>query len=312
MTALRRWVGTAAAIAASCAALPARAQAEALATASPPRPEGALEVLPGASREINHAHSASRDTGAMGWALTPYSVLSAGADVAILKWKLAPVSLRFGFFGLLELESDRPYEGDAKDFIPRENSAFWRAHGGYSVAASFERWARQTLGERGAFEVCLSLRHESEHFTGSTSGDEPKYGDLPMIGNFLMADAGVRLPLGDFDLELRLQTKLWLGERAYSVGPGGDAILRWNFTEWLVPFSATFAEYLFGRQTIWDDGRNVQVPDNYLVRNLTGVAFPGTVGEIQVFNALEIGHGKGFNVYHEQVRWGFGVRLAFY
>src|SRR4051812_43686379 len=168
MKSLHGATGVALAVSAIFATLPVRAQTAPSQTAAPARPERALEVLPGASREINHAHSASRDTGAMGWALTPYSVLSAGADVAILKWKLEPVSLRFGFFGLLELESDRPYQGRSEDFIPRENSAFWRAHGGYSIAASFERWARRSLGERGAFEVCLSLRHESEHFTGST------------------------------------------------------------------------------------------------------------------------------------------------
>ena len=299
MKALHRAAGWALAAAATCAALPARA-------------EPALEVLPGASREINHAHSASRDTGAMGWALTPYSVLSAGADVAILKWKLEPVSLRFGFFGLIELESDQPYDEGSKDFIPRENSRFWRAHGGYSIAASFERWARESLGERGAFELCLSLRHESEHFTASTSGEDPQYGDLPHIGNFFMGDVATRLPLGDFDLELRLQNKLWVSEHAYSVGPGGDVIVRWNLSVWMRPFSATFAEYLFGRRTVWDEGRDVQVPDNYLIRNLTGVAFPGTVGEIQIFNAIEIGHGKGLNVYKEEFRWGGGIRLAFF
>jgi len=312
MNALHRATGFALVLAAACAALPARAQTAPPKTTAPAAPEPALQVLPGASREINHAHSASRDTGAMGWALTPYSVLSAGADVAILKWKLEPVSLRFGFFGLLELESDRPFEKGSKDFIPRENSRFWRAHGGYSIAASFERWARASLGERAAFEVALSLRHESEHYTGSTHGDEPQYGDVPLIGNFLMGDVGARLPLGDFDLELRVQTKVWLGERAYSVGPGGDVILRWNFSDWMRPFSATFAEYLFGRRMVWDDGRDVQVPDNYLIRNLTGVAFPGPIGEIQIFNALELGHGKGLNVYKEELRWGGGIRLAFY
>lgn len=248
----------------------------------------------------------------MGWAITPYSVLTAGADVSIVKWQLEPVSLRFGFLGLIELESDRPYKQGSGDFIPRENSGFWRGHGGYSIAASFERWARESLGERGALELCLSLRHESEHFTGSTGGDEPKYADRPLIGNFLMGDAAVRLPLGDFDLELRLQNKVWLGERAYSVGPGGDVILRWLLSSRVRPFSASFAEYLFGRRTIWADGHDVRVPDDYLIRNLTGVAFPGAIGELQVFNALEIGHGKSLNVYREEVRWGGGIRLAFY
>src|SRR5688572_15368719 len=111
MKALHRAAGWALAATTACVALRVRAEPAPQATTVAPEPEPALAVLPGASREINHAHSASRDTGAMGWAFTPYSLLSAGADVAILKWKLEPVSLRFGFFGLLELESDRPYDG---------------------------------------------------------------------------------------------------------------------------------------------------------------------------------------------------------
>jgi hypothetical protein len=249
----------------------------------------------------------------MALTLTPYSVLTAGADVAILQWTLSQVSLRLGFFGLIELESDRPFDGHTPDFIPRVNSAFWRPQGGYSVALSFDRWAHDTLDRRAAFEVGLSLRHESEHFTGSTAGDPPKYGDVPHMGNFLLADVAIRLPVfRNFDLEIRFQNKVWLGTRAYSVGPGGDVIVRWRARQWMYPFSATFAEYMFGRRTRWDDGRDVQVPDNYLIRNLTGLAFPGTVGEIQVFSSLEIGHGKGLNVYREEVRWGGGIRLPFY
>lgn len=282
----------------------------AAADAAPVAEATEVELLPGASREIHLGLSASRDTAAMGWALTPYSVLTAGADLALVKWKLDPLTLRFGFFGMIELESDRPYEKGSGDFIPRENSAFWRAHGGYSVAASFEDFARRTFGERGAFELTLSLRHESEHFTGSIDGNEPKYGDRPHIGNFLLGDAAVRLPAGAFDVELRVLGKLWLGERAYSVGPGGEAILRWRLSPWVHPFSSLYGEYVFGRNVRWDDDRDVRVPDNYRVRNLTGLAFPGRVGDIMIFNALEVGHGKGLHVYEEEFRWGGGIRLA--
>jgi hypothetical protein len=31
-----------------------------------------------------------------------------------------------------------------------------------------------------------------------------------------------------------------------------------------------------------------------------------------IFNAVEIGHGKGLGVYREEVRWGGGIRLAFF
>src|SRR4051812_29882047 len=56
--------------------------------------------------------------------------------------------------------------------------------------------------------------------------------------------------------------------------PGGDVILRWLLSDRVPPFSASFAEYLFGRRTTWTDGRDVQVPDDFLIRSLTGVASP--------------------------------------
>lgn len=273
----------------------------------------ALEILPGASREISHAMSASRDTALMGWALTPYSVLTAGADVGILKLNESPVAIRLGFFGMLELESDRPFAGNPQgDFIPRENSAYWRAVGGYSGAVAFERFAKRHLGQRGAFEMTLSLRHESEHFTGSTSGDPPRFQEYPHIGNLILYDIAVRVPMGRFDFELRLQSKVFLGQRNYVVGPGGDVIVRWHLSKWLEPFSSTFAEYLVGKVNTFDDGRTGRVPDDSMVRNLTGFIFPGRVGDIQIFNAIEVGNGKGLNVYKRELRWGGGIRLAFF
>jgi hypothetical protein len=271
-----------------------------------------VEVMPGASRAISHATSASRDTGLLGLALTPYSVLTAGGDVGIVKIQLAAVALRLGFFGLIELESDRPFSGRLPDFIPRENSAFWRAHGGYSVAIAFDDLARRHLGPRGAFEATLSLRHESEHFTGSTGGDTPRFQDVAHIGNFFLADVAVRLPAGAVDVELRLQNKIFVGEASYVVGPGADAIVRWHLSRWLKPFMSTFAEYIVGNDVTYDDGRRVRVPDDYMIRNLTGVILPGRLGDVQIFSAIEIGNGKGLNVVKEEVRWGGGIRLAFF
>jgi hypothetical protein len=270
-----------------------------------------IVVMPGAARAISHGLSASRDTALLGLAFTPYSVLTAGADLGLVELQLASATVRFGFFGLIELESDRPFSGHPADFIPRENSAFWRAQGGYSVALALDGLAHRVLGERGALEATLSLRHESEHFTGSTGGDAPKYEDYPHIGNFLMADVAVRLPAGNLDVELRVQCK-WFpgGDQSYTVGPGVDAIVRWHLLPRLEPFSSTFAEYLVGADRVWPDGRR-GVPDDRLVRNLTGVILPGRFGDVQIFNSIELGDGKGLNVYKNELRWGGGVRLAF-
>ena len=75
--------------------------------------------------------------------------------------------------------------------------------------------------------------------------------------------------------------------------------------------SSTFAEYVVGA-TIDVDGERARVPDNYLVRNLTGVIFPGRFGDIQVFTSVSVGHGKGLRVFEEELLWGGGMRLAFF
>lgn len=295
-----RWVAAALVLAAGAAA-----------AAEPPPAARKLRLLTGAARAISHALSASRDTALMGLAITPYSVLTAGADVAVVELDLAPVALRFGFFGLIELESDRPFSGRSPDFIPRENSAFWRAHGGYSTALDLVELGPRLLGAGGKLEATLSLRHESEHFTGSPSGDTPRFQDYPHIGNFVMADVAARIPAGPLDVELRLQTKVFLGGRSYQVGPGADAIVRWRLSDRVQPFSALFGEVLVGADTVLEDGRAARVPDDWMVRNLTGVLLPGRLGDVQVFSAVEIGHGKGLNVFKKELRWGGGVRLAF-
>jgi hypothetical protein len=58
--------------------------------------------------------------------------------------------------------------------------------------------------------------------------------------------------------------------------------------------------------------RLVRVPDHYLLRNLTGLIFPGKYGEIQLFTSLSVGHGKGLQVYQEELLWGGGIRIAFF
>lgn len=282
-----------------------------------------VEVLPGASQKISHSLSASRDTALLAYQLTPYSVLTAGGDVAVVGLDLGAISMRFGFFGMLELESDQPYDAEEKGYsavLPFQDIRLWRGQNGFQIAVSYDEAGRRWFGERGLFEATLGFRHESEHYTGSTSGNEPQYRDVPHIGDFVLQDFAARIPVGPVDLELRLQNKLFLptdagqanGDiRAYSIGPGFDFIVRWRLNDWLHPFSSSFGEYLMGNQLEYD-GRRWNVPDDYKLRNLTGVIFPGTIGDVQVFTSVEVGHGKGLKVYREELLWGGGIRLALF
>ena len=269
------------------------------------------EFLAGASREVSHASSASRDTAAIGQVFIPRNIMTAGADFALVKWKTRTTSIRFGVFGMLELYG----EDETNQFAPWVGGGglMWRGLIGYSTALSFDDLAAGWWGERGAsgpggaFETTLSFRHESEHYTGSNEGGEGRadVAEVPHIGDFLMFDGAVRIPFGRLDLEARLQEKVFLNreDRApYLHAPGADVVLRWRRWSALHPFSSTFAEYVFAGH-----GQ----PDHYLVRNLTGVIVPGRTGDIYVFGFADVGHRKGLLVFTEERKLGAGVRFAF-
>jgi hypothetical protein len=288
-------------------------RAERLAPSSP-----TVTALAGASQKISHSLSASRDTALLAWQLTPYSALMAGGDVALVELGFTKVSLRLGFIGFIEQDSETAYDIEehiVQSGLPYADVAFWRGHYGWNLAVAFDELGERWFGRRGLVETTLGFRHESDHRTGSNSGEgsNTDYSDQPHIGNFTLQDFAVRIPKGAFDFEFRLQNKLFFGSKSrnYVIGPGGDAIVRWRLTRWVHPFSSTFAEYLLGA-TIDVDGERARVPDNYLVRNLTGVIFPGRIGDIQVFSSVSVGHGKGLRVFQEELLWGGGVRLAFF
>jgi len=190
----------------------------------------------------------------------------------------------------------------------------WRGVLGFSTGVSLDDLAKRWLGPRGQLEAVLSYRHESEHFTGPRDPDDRTFDDIPIIGDFLMPDFAARFPVGPVDLEVRLQLKLFFpsgGFQQYIVGPGVDLIARWQLTDWVQPFVSVFGEYLWGNEEPYE-GRTVDIPDNYLVRGLLGVVFPGRLGDVQLFTSLAVGHGKGLLVFREEFLWGWGVRLAFF
>jgi len=273
--------------------------------ASAPLPAASWEVdFLGPAREISHSSSASRDTAALGLVAAPHRILTGGGDFSVLQLRDQRLSLRLGVFAMMELES----EGKSNGFdglLPKGDIHFWRGLFGYSVAASLDDFANRYLGPRGALEVTLSFRHESEHYTGSNEGGEAiDYSDRPHIGNFIMLDMAARLPVDRLELIGRLQHKFFITDAGgYSQGPGGDLIVRWKRWNYIHPCSSLFAEYLFG-QNIY--------PDVYLVRDLTGFVVPSKAGDIFAFMSADVGHRKGLAVFTEERTLGFGVRFAFF
>lgn len=258
----------------------------------------------GPAREISHSSSASRDTALVSVVFVPRVVRAAGADFAIVSYTHDDFTARLGVFGMLELFGEG--RTDSALPFPTGDVGLWRGLFGYSLAWSFDSLARTWCGERCAVEAALSFRHESEHHTASNDGPtDARYVGYPHIGDFLMPDVAMRLPLGDFDLTLRLQAKLWTSRDAqtpYRFGPGGDVVLRWRAHPAVHPFSSTFAERYFASGA----------PNAYFIRNLTGVIFPSRYGDISLHLVSEVGHGKGFMVLREEASLGVGMRFSFF
>ncbi|HUT77688.1 MAG TPA: hypothetical protein VM285_08380 [Polyangia bacterium] len=260
-----------------------------------------VTVMPGESRVISHALSAARDTALMGYQVLPHVVLTTGADFAFLGFRFAGVDLRTGMFGLIEVQTLTEQPG-AFLYVP-SGPYLWRGLLGYSVAAAFEEPARRLLGPRGALEVAVSFRHESEHWTGSGRDEAlgARFAAVPNVGDFVMPEGALRAAAGPVDVELRAQCKVFLPTYdSYSVGPGVDLIFRWRLVPWIHPFLSLFAEDMVGDV------------DNYLARGLLGVVFPGEVADIQIFAAAAHGRDKGLLALHRDTQLGWGIRIGLF
>jgi hypothetical protein len=270
--------------------------------ASAPASPSSFRFLPGASRVISHAASASRDTAALGLVILPRVVVTGGADIAVFAIEGSGLTFRPGFFGMLELESREATER----FLPRavDEVSLWRRLFGYSAAVSFDRFAARALGRGGAIEGTLSYRHESEHFSGPI--DQASTLDkVPQMGDFIMVDLAVRAPFGRWEIETRAHYKGFVvhGDEPapYRDGAGAELIVRFKASPKLHVFSSTFAEFIVA---------STPANDAYFFRNLTGVTIPGAAGGLSVFAATDIGHGKGFLIDRYGASIGCGLRLA--
>jgi hypothetical protein len=276
--------------------------------------------FPGASREISHSSSASRDTPLLAMQMFPRLVRTAGGDFSVISFSATSITYRLGMQAMLDQEST--IDSEFGGFFVKGDNKLWRGMYGFSLAFSFEKMANAWFGKNGALEFSILVRHESEHFTASNDEiTEPEFRGVPHIGNFLMLDLAFRIPVGEFESEFRTQHKIFVDEDApnYAYGPGFDLNLRWKRFGHIQPFTSTFFEYLFGNTFSARDDATAnfgnlggKIPDAYFIRNLTGIVLDGVVGDLWVYTSFEVGHGKGLLVFQEDFRWGGGVRLAFF
>jgi hypothetical protein len=235
--------------------------------------------------------------------------MSMGGDFAFFGFRFSGLDLRAGLFGLIEVQTatEQPV-----NFLSVPSGPYlWRGLLGYSLSLCLEDLGRRWLGDRGALEAAVSFRHESEHYTGSRFENAPMFEDVPNIGNFFMPDLAARKAVATVDVDVRVQNKFFLPDEAYSFGPGADLILRWRALSWAHPFISVFGEYLFGDEKEWYGGTR-KMPDNYLVRGLIGLVFPGRTADLQIYMALAAGHDKGLLAFERDLRLGWGIRISIF
>lgn len=263
-----------------------------------------VEWMPGSSREISRAASASRDAPVTTLVFGPRVRAMPAADFAVAKRSFRDVALRFGFAGFIDLEhADTGFRG-----LPlpgRGNGAMlWRGHYELSLALSAEALALRWLGRGGAIEIGWTVGHESDHVTGD-SFDDARRGDIVAGGggDFAIYELAVRKPLATIDLWGRAQ------DRAYFRGPifhapALDAGVRWRAWPRVWP---TFSVY--GEALLVNHGLN-EATNGWFVAALAGLALRGTHGELMPFVSTDAGNGKGLLVNRRELRVAIGVRYA--
>ena len=124
--------------------------------------------------------------------VVPWPTLTAAGEFAFLSFRYTEVVLRFGFYGLLEIESEAQTRGTRDGLFPLGDIAYWRGaygvHASKSLDAAFRRVCRRCL-----FEFALLYRHESEYYTGSNSGGEGRdVSEVAQVGDLFMPDIAFR------------------------------------------------------------------------------------------------------------------------
>lgn len=261
----------------------------------------------GRARAVSLAWSASRDTPAMTLQPFPRAMAMGGGDFALATLRWPALTLRTGFAGFIELESD----GETNDvnsgpWPSGAGAILWR--GAFAYYAAFEppSWGR-ALCDTCTLELALQYRHESQHYTGSNYGDDGRdVSDQPYVGNAVIADEALAARLGEWYFAERALALWYLpSQSSYSVGAGIDLHARYLLLPKLHPFTSLYGEYRVGTEL-----RGRRYPDAYRVRALIGVALPSELGDILVYGAGDMGHRYGVRGLSEEATLGIGVRLT--
>lgn len=276
----------------------------ALAAAAPTARADDLTWL-GLPRRVPRAWSASRDTPALNLTVVPRDVRTAGGELAIATVTRSTWSLRLGFAGLLELESDGETTGVGNAFPAAQGNLLWRGSYAYYAALSFDRAAAR-LCDGCALEAAVQYRHESQHYTGSNHGDPGMdVTDQPFVGDDVIADVALAAPRGPWLGTARAIGFAFLpGRSSFSGGAALDLHVRYRAPK-VHPFVSAYAEWWYGTELL---GRRFD--DSYLVRALAGVALPSALGDVMLYLAADAGHRKGIRGLTEEATLGLGVRLA--
>lgn len=260
----------------------------------------------GLPRAVPRSWSASRDAPAFNLMLYPRDVRTAATELAIVTLRTPVMSWRLGFAGLIELESDGRTKAFRNLFPAGNGALLWRGSYAYYAAASFDELAARTCGGC-KLELGVQYRHESQHYTGSNSGDAGM--DVtgePYVGDDVIGDVAVSVTRGGWTLLARAIGFAFVpGRSSYAGGPGLDLHARWRWAGALNLFVSGYGERLFGTTL---SGRRFD--DAYLLRALTGIALDSDLGDVMIYASADVGNRKGIRGLTEEATVGLGVRLA--
>lgn len=260
----------------------------------------------GEPREISRASSASRDTPTMNLVITPRDVRTAGGELAVTTLRFDAWTLRTGFAGMLELESDGKADGFANVFPNGTGKILWRGSYAYFVMVSAPMLGQRLC--RGCdVEAGLTYRHESQHYTGSNRGGiGENVSDQPYVGDAFITDAAIARRGRHVFGSARALVKAYLpGRSSYSVAGGLDVHARWLGLGRWQPFVSAYAERQSGTML---EAR--EFPSSYLVRGLVGIAINSRLGDVLVYGFGDVGNRKGVRILTEEATAGLGLRLA--
>jgi hypothetical protein len=268
-----------------------------------------VEWLPGDSRTVTHAVSASLDAPVSSIVFAPRDEIKAGFDLGIARIPLDGVALRPGLSGFADVQYANP--GGFWPVPPPTGGILFRGHYEFSLDLGAERLGHAWFGPRGAFEIVLVAGHESDHVLAG-EGPSPGFasatrrGDIVDggEGNFVSVEVALRVPLGR-----RLDGWGRLGDRRYIDDPvfhkpsieGG---VRWHLWPHVEPLVSVFGEALLV------DRNTNQASDGGDGQLVAGVALSGSYGEVIPCVTVDVGNQKGLLVNHREADLLVGVRYA--